>query len=197
MKVLLFLPKAFEHMESSVFIDVFGWARGILKQDISLDTCGFTTKVMSTFNVPVSVNKLISEIITDDYDALAIPGGFGEYGYLEEAYHEDFLRLIRDFHRSGKTIASVCMGAIPVAKSGILKGKKATTYHLCRSTRLELLKSLGASTVKERIVEDSGIITSCGPETAVWVAFKLLEHLTSAAETARVKNAMGYTGTIS
>ncbi|WP_455543404.1 DJ-1/PfpI family protein, partial [Intestinibacter sp.] len=91
-KILLFCAKGFETMEFSVFIDVFGWARNDYGRDIKVDTCGFTKQVMSTFNVPIIVDKLISEIDIDNYDALAIPGGFEEFGFYEEAYDEQLLQ---------------------------------------------------------------------------------------------------------
>ena len=93
-KVLVFLAKAFETMEFCVFIDVLGWARVDYGHNLFVETCGFTDKVLSTFNVPVIVDKTIGEINVDDYDALAIPGGFGEFGFYEEAYDERFLKLI-------------------------------------------------------------------------------------------------------
>jgi len=52
-KVLVFLAKGFETMEFSVFIDVLGWARNDYGHNLFVDTCGFTDKVISTFNVPV------------------------------------------------------------------------------------------------------------------------------------------------
>lgn len=193
MKVLLFLPKGFEHMESSVFIDVLGWARHTFSQDVQLVTAGFTKTVVSTFGVPVVVDMLIDEISADDYDALAIPGGFPEFGFLEEAHDERFLDLIREFDRKKKLIASVCMAGISVGKSGILEGRRATTYHLCGSPKIEMLKGYGADTVRERVVVDGNVITSCGPETAVWVAFQLLEMLAGPSAANQVKTAMGYT----
>ena len=45
-------------------------------------------------------------------------------------YDDRFLNLIREFDSSNKYIASICVGALPVAASGVLKGRKATTYHL-------------------------------------------------------------------
>ena len=33
-------------------------------------------------------------INVDEYEALAIPGGFGEFGFYEEAYEKIFLTLI-------------------------------------------------------------------------------------------------------
>jgi len=53
------------------------------------------------------VDTLIDEIKIDDYDALAIPGGFEEFGFYEEAYHDKFLNLIREFDSKGKIIATV------------------------------------------------------------------------------------------
>jgi len=79
-----------------------------------VDTCGFTEKVISAFNVPVIVDKTIGEINVDEYDALAIPGGFGEFGFYEEAYDKRFLKLIREFDAKGKIIATICSGAFPL-----------------------------------------------------------------------------------
>jgi len=73
-KVLVFLAKGFETMEFSVFIDVLGWARNDYGHNLFVDTCGFTDKVISTFNVPVIVDKTIGEINVDEYVALAVPG---------------------------------------------------------------------------------------------------------------------------
>jgi protein deglycase len=191
-KVVVFLPKAFEMMEFSVFIDVLGWARNDYGHNLLVDTCGFTDIVISTFNVPVLVDKTIEEINVDDYDALAIPGGFGEFGFYEEAYDERFLELIREFDAKGKIIASICSGAFPVAKSGVLKNRKATTYHLKDGYYQEKLKEFGVNVVNEPIVVDGNIITSYCPETAPNVAFELLKMLTSEEEMTVIKKAMGF-----
>lgn len=44
------------------------------------------------------MDKTIDEIKVNEYDALAIPGGFEEFGFYEEAYDIKFLDLIRAFH---------------------------------------------------------------------------------------------------
>lgn len=118
MKILVFCAKGFETMEFSVFIDVMGWAGNDFQCPVSVDTCGFTKTVSSTFGVPVVMDKTIDEIAADDYDALAIPGGFEEFGFYEEAYDEKFLNLIKAFNRQKKPIASVCVAALPLGKSG-------------------------------------------------------------------------------
>ena len=191
-KVLVFVAKAFETMEFCVFIDVLGWARVDYGHNLFVDTCGFTEKVISTFNVPVIVDKTIGEINVDEYDALAIPGGFGEFGFYEEAYDERFLKLIKEFNAKGKIIATVCSGAFPVAKSGVLKNRKATTYHLQNGYWQNRLKEFGVNVVNEPIVVDGNIITSYCPATAPNVAFELLKMLTSEEEMAVIKKAMGF-----
>ncbi len=160
MKTLIFIPKGFETMEFSVFVDVLGWAKCDYGIDVSFETAGFTKTVVSTFGVPVIVDKLFEEINIDDYQALAIPGGFETFGFFEEVYDERFLELIRKFNKAGKIIASICVAALPIAKSGVLDGKNATTYHLNNGYRQKQLAEFDIKLVNERIVESDNIITS-------------------------------------
>lgn len=192
MKTLLFVLKGFETMEFSVFVDVMGWARNDYGYNVPVVTCGFQKKVISTFNIPILVDKTLDEINVEDYDALAIPGGFEEFGFYEEAYDERFLNLIREFDKQEKIIAAICVAALPVGKSGVLTGRKATTYHLRDAYRQKQLKEFDVNVVNEPIVVDKNIITSYCPETASGVAFKLLEKLTSTEKMEIVKHAMGF-----
>lgn len=192
MKVLVALANGFEMMEFSVFIDVLGWARNDFQAEIETVTCGFTKKVVSTFNVPVLVDTLISEIDPTEYDALAIPGGFEEYHFYDEAYHPEFQALIRAFEQADKPIASICVAALALGKSGILQNRRATTYHLDDGLRQSQLAAFCPQVVHEPIVLDQNVLTSYCPETAVHVAFQLLALLTNQELTEQVKTAMGY-----
>lgn len=192
MKLLVFLAKGFETIEFSGFIDVMGWAKTDFGCDVEVVTGGFNEKVISSFNIPVLVDKTIDEISVDEYDALAIPGGFEVFGFYEEAYEEKLLNLIRQFDARKKWIATVCVGALPVGKSGVLKDRKATTYHLGGAVKQKVLQSFGAIIVNEPIVVDDNIITSYGPQTASGVALLLLEKPTSHREMSLVKEAMGF-----
>lgn len=192
MKTLLFLLKGFETMEFSAFVDVMGWAREDYGYDVPVITCGFQKKVISTFNIPVFVDKTIEEIDVNEYDALAIPGGFEEYGFYEEAYDKRFLNLIKEFNNQGKIIATICVAALPLGKSGVLYGRQATTYHLRDAYRQKQLKEFGVDVINKPIVVDNNIITSYCPQTAAGVAFKLLERLTSTEQMEVVKYDMGF-----
>ena len=193
MNVLLLCLKAFETMEFSVFIDVLGWARDEMGCEINVTTCGFQKQVTSTFGVPIIMDTCIDDVCVDDYDAIAIPGGFQEYGFREEAFHEKTSKLICEFYRQDKPIATVCVAAFALAKSGILYGKKATTYHMLDGARQKELASYeGVTVINEPVVVDGKIITSYCPKTAVEVAFKLLELLTDELVTNTIKEMMGY-----
>ena len=192
MKILLFCAKGFETMEFSVFLDIFGWARNDFGYNVQVETCGFNKKVISTFGVPVIMDKILDEIAVEEYDALAIPGGFEEFGFYQEAFDQRFLKLIQEFDRQKKMIATICVGALPLGKSGILRGKKATTYHQKEAYRQKQLAEFGALVINERIVIDENIITSYCPETAPDVAFELLKRLIGFDQMMIVRQAMGY-----
>lgn len=203
MKVLLLTLSGFELLEFSAFADVLGWAKLEGGLDIEYETAGFSREVRSTFGVPVTVDRVLwrrgagvcspISVCAEDYGALAIPGGFEEYGYYEEAFRQDTAGLIRAFHKAGKPIASICVGALVLANSGILEGRKATTYALSGGHRQKQLAEFGAEVqADEQIVVDGNLITSWGPSTAAGVAFRLLEMLTDRESTERVRKLMGY-----
>lgn len=192
-KVLLLLADGFEAVEASVFTDVIGWNK--LEGDGTTDlvTVGRREKLKCTFNFTVIPEMHISEVNINEFDALAIPGGFEESGFYEDAFSEDFLNLIREFDKAGKIIASICVGALPVGKSGVLTHRNATTYNLGNGERQKQLSEFGANVLgHEPIVIDKNIITSYNPSTAFDVAFNLLEMLTSKENCNKVKKLMGF-----
>jgi 4-methyl-5(b-hydroxyethyl)-thiazole monophosphate biosynthesis len=189
-KVLLFLADGFETFEASVFIDVIGWNLVEGDNSTKLFTCGLKKEIISSFNQRFIVDYLISDIDISAFDALAIPGGFEVYGFYNDAYDEKFLDLIRGFKANNKLIASICVGALPLGKSGVLKGKKGTTYN--RAVRREALQGFGVHVINQPIVMDDNIITSWNPSTAVDVALLLLEYLTTKNNADKIRQLLGF-----
>jgi 4-methyl-5(b-hydroxyethyl)-thiazole monophosphate biosynthesis len=190
-KVLLLLADGFEMFEASAFIDVIGWNLVEGDKSTKLYTCGFMKEVKSSFDQKLIPDFLIDAINPDDFDALAIPGGFDEYGFYDDAYNVRFLDIIKQFNERNKVIASICVGGLPIAKSGILINKFATTYNQ-NPKRIEQLIEMGALFTDEPIVVNDNIITSSGPATAHEVAFILLERLTDKNNSENVKALMGF-----
>jgi 4-methyl-5(b-hydroxyethyl)-thiazole monophosphate biosynthesis len=191
-KVLLFLSQGFEAYEASVFTDVFGWSRESGIEAVDLITTGLCPIIKCYWNLIVQPELPFDQIDVDDFDALAIPGGAGDAGFYEDAYDDRFLNLIREFDEKGKLIASVCVGALPIGKSGILKNRKATTWDLNEGVRRKQLADFGAIVQDKQLVVDQNIITSTGPATSLDVAFKLLEMLTNIQNVNEIKRNMRF-----
>jgi 4-methyl-5(b-hydroxyethyl)-thiazole monophosphate biosynthesis len=167
-KVLLLLANGFEMYEASVFIDVIGWNYVSGDRLTQLYSCGLTKEINTAFKQKVIVDYTVDEIVVDE-----------------------FVGLIRKFHEQNKLVVSICTGAIPIAKSGILAGKNGTTYKLSPKNQGRL-REMGVNVVNKPIVEDSNIITSWNPSTAMDVAFLLLERLTTQENSLYIKEIMGF-----
>jgi protein deglycase len=190
--VLLLLANGFELYEGSVFIDVIGWNGTEGDKCTTLKTCGITKEVKTSFGQKVIVDYLISEIKFTDYDALAIPGGFEDFNFYDDAFSVAFQNIIRQFNSDNKIIATICVAALALGKSGVLTGRNGTTYNQNNGKRQKQLKEFGVIVKDQPIVIDNNIITSWNPSTAMEVAFILLEKLTSIKQREFIMGIMGY-----
>ncbi|MEJ2628783.1 MAG: DJ-1/PfpI family protein [bacterium] len=191
-KILILLSNGFEILEAAAFIDILGWANVFGDEKIEIVTAGVHTKLNCTFGFQVIPDTQIKDLNIDDFDALALPGGFEKAGFYEDGFSEEFLNVIRFFDQKEKPIASICVGALLLGKSGVLTNRSATTYHLLEGKRRKQLAEMGAHIKDKPIVQDKNIITSTSPATAVAVAFRLLETLTSQENVEKIKRMMGF-----
>lgn len=190
-KVLLFTPQGFEDIEVATFTDILGWTR-VLKEVKPVDVVitAFKKTVRSKHDLIIKPHMLLDKVKPEDYQALVIPGGHNDSGYME-VYNKEVIDLIKKLYKNGGVIVTMCVGALPVARSGILKGKKATTYASSkRHDNLQILRDSGAIPVKKRIVVADRIITNRGPDTSIEVAFKLLEMLNGKEDMKKVRIAL-------
>lgn len=192
-KICLLLVEGFEAAEAAVFTDVMGWNQAEGNGTTELITVGTKDTLKCTWNFKVTPEMHIRDLNVDEFDALAIPGGFEEAGFYKDGFSEEVLAIIREFDKQGKIIASICVGALLVGKSGVLKGRNGTTYNLSNKKRQNQLASFGVNVIPNQpIVIDENIITSYNPSTAFDVAFLLLELLTSKENTIDIKKLMGF-----
>jgi len=191
-KILLLLANGFEAYEASVFTDVLDWNMEEGDKTTKIISCGLRKPLFCTGGLIVYPELLVSEVDVSQFDALAIPGGYESKGFYEDAYNEDFLSIIRKFDQEKKTIAAICVGSLSVGKSGVLTCRKGTTYHLNNGKRQQQLAAFGVNVVNKPIVIDDNIITSYSPATAMDVAFKLLEILTTSENSRSVRYLMGF-----
>lgn len=192
-KVLLFLSQGFEEYEAGVFTDVIGWSRELGNEPVDMVSTALRPEIKCKWNLIVRPEIEFDKINPDDYDALAIPGGFKNSGYYDDVFDERFQDVIRKFDNDKKIIAAVCAAAAPVAKSGVLNGRMGTTYDLTDIYGRAYLADFGVNVQDKHVVIDENIITSTGPATGLDVAFKLLEMLTSSENVNEVKKYMRFT----
>lgn len=191
-KVLLLFMKGTEIFEAGAFYDVLGWSGTEGGEEIEVTAAGPEMIITCTFGLTVHMDILIDDVDVNDYDAIAVPGGFEDYGFYEDAYSSKISEFIRAFHDTGKIIGSICVGALAVAKTGILKNRNATTYHLNDGRRRKQLAEFGVNVLDKSIVADGNIITSKAPSSAVGSALKLLEMLTGKENRDRIEKLMGF-----
>ncbi|MFW6056905.1 MAG: DJ-1/PfpI family protein [Chloroflexota bacterium] len=192
-RVLLLLSDGFEAYEAAAFTDVLGFAATFGDEEIEVITVGLHPHIRCTFGFTIMPQLQLEDLEDENgFDAVAVPGGFESAGFYEDAYSDQLVEVFRRFAARGKPIAAVCTGALPVARSGVLSGRRATTYHLLNGKRRSELAGFGATVVDEHVVRDGQVVTSSSPSTAVDVAYVLLEMLTSPENVALTRHMMGF-----
>jgi 4-methyl-5(b-hydroxyethyl)-thiazole monophosphate biosynthesis len=191
-KVLLLLCKGTEIFEAAAFYDVLGWSGTDGSEPVQVVTVGLRTPVRCTFGLKVIPDVCLPEIDIEQFDALAIPGGFESFGFYTDAYSVPVTRLIKRFGELNKPVASICVGALPVAQAGLLTGRPGTTYHLMEGRRREQLAEFGVQVIDAPLVRDGNIITSTSPATAIEVALSLLAELTGKENADHIRHLMGF-----
>jgi len=192
-KILLLLCQGTELFEAAAFFDVMGWSTAYGAAPVQVVTASpRNSQVTCTFGMRLLVDLPVSDVDPTVFDALAIPGGFETFDFYADAYSPGVQELIRRFASLGKPIAAICVGALPLARTGLLNGRRATTYHLMEGRRRQQLSEFGALVVDGPIVRDGLFITSTSPATAVEVALRLLEELTGAENAQTIRYLMGF-----
>lgn len=120
-------------------------------------------------------------------DVLVIPGGKGR---LSAMVNKDIRQFIMGQARNCKYITSVCTGAFLLAEAGLLKGKKATTYH----TALDELASYQETKVERntKVVQDGQIITAAGVSSGIELGLYLLKVLFNPIIAQKVADSIEY-----
>jgi protease I len=106
----------------------------------------------------VNVDMTIDSANPDDFDAVMLPGG---------ALNADALRMVpqaREFVKrmdaAGKPMAIICHAPWLLASSGLVKGRKMTSYYTIQDD----LRNAGAEWTDQEMVRDRNWVTSRSPK---------------------------------
>ncbi len=108
-------------------------------------------------------------------DILVVPGGFGTRRLLAD---EPTLDWIAGAAARASVVTSVCTGALLLAKTGLLRNRRAATHWAAH----DLLASVDPSITVDRtnrVVTDT-VVTSAGVASGIDMAFSIVERLCGA-----------------
>ncbi len=97
------------------------------------------------------------------FDRVAFIGGPGAGALADNVQAQ---HLARSVMRVGKPLGAICIAPTILAKSGVLRGKKATVWDDGKGTQIDLLERCGAEFVDMPVVVDGIIVTANGPAAA-------------------------------
>jgi len=117
----------------------------------------------------VKVDRTVEEVSADDYDALLIPGGVGNPDQLRG--DENAVSFVREFHEAGKPMAVICHGPWVLVESGVVRGKRLTSWLTLETD----IRNAGGEWVDEKVVVDGNLVTSRKPDDIPAFNEKMLE----------------------
>lgn len=116
------------------------------------------------------VDVPLSKANADDYDALLLPGGVMNPDKLRANQHA--VAFVKKFVDAGKPIASICHGPWTLIETGMVRGRRMTSYPSIKTD----LKNAGAEWVDEEVVVDHGLVTSRSPSDIHAFNNKMIEE---------------------
>jgi protease I len=93
----------------------------------------------------------------------------------------DALEFIRAFFDQKKIVAAVCHAPWLLIETGIIKGRKATSY---KSIKTDCINA-GAKWEDSQVVVDQGVITSRNPDDLEAFSAKIIEEIAEGRHTQR------------
>ena len=122
-----------------------------------------------SIELPVDVN--IEDAEPKNYDALVIPGGVINPDKMR--INKDCIAFAESFLKSGKPVAAICHGPQLLIETGLIDGRKMTSYPSIKTD----LQNAGAKWHNKEVVVDRGLVTSRSPKDLEAFNKKMLEEI--------------------
>lgn len=110
----------------------------------------------SKLGYPIVADRAIGSLRAAELDAVIVPGGYAP-DHLRA--NPDVVKLVRDMDAAGKTVAAICHAGWVLCSAGILRGRRATSFHTIRDDMV----NAGAGWVDQEVVVDGNLVTSRQP----------------------------------
>ena len=123
------------------------------------------------WSIELPVDKHISKVKSDQYDALVLPGGVINPDKLRR--DKESVEFARQFLEAGKPVAAICHGPQLLIETELIKDRELTSYPSIKTD----LKNAGANWHDREVVADNGLVTSRSPEDLDAFNTKMLEEI--------------------
>lgn len=124
--------------------------------------------------IKIKVDLDVEEVNVTNYDAIVFIGGSGASIYYDD---QTVLNIAKEAYEKNKVVGAICIAPGILAKSGILRGKKATIWDSGSGDFVKILEEGGATYTGANVEQDGKIITANGPHAAKEFGEKILEAL--------------------
>ena len=113
----------------------------------------FTGKPATEITVDVNAE----DVSVTDYDGIIIPGGYAPDMMRRSPA---MVKLVADFDKTSKLVASICHAGWMLASAGILNGRKVTSFFAIKDDMI----NAGAEWQDAAVVVDNNLVTSRTPD---------------------------------
>ncbi len=129
------------------------------------------------WGIELPVDKSISDVNVNDYDALMLPGGVMNPDQLR--VNKEAVEFAKDFLETGKPVAAICHGPQLLIETGLLEGRDMTSYPSVQTD----LKNAGANWHDREVIVDNGLVTSRSPKDLEAFNRKMIEEIAEGIHT--------------
>ncbi len=155
-KALILTANKFEDME--LFFPYFRLLEAGVKVDVAAPAKGH---IVGEHGYGYDVEKTFNEVNPEGYNLLVIPGGSPDGAPSVVRKDAKAQEIAKSFFHSDKPVSSICHGPWLLASSGLVKGRRLTSYWYDGVP--EDIKKAGGIYVDEEVVVDKNLVTSRYP----------------------------------
>jgi protease I len=165
----------------------------IEKMDVQTEVISLTRQPVEIYSFftrigLLDVNKSIQEANPTDYIGVLVPGGAKSPAILSES--EAVLSFLRQVDGERKLVAPICRGTLLVARSGLVKDRHVTGFHLSNQYPEFVIRPTveqfgGIWSEDQPVVVDDNLISSRNPDDVVHFAGAIREWLLNTTQTQR------------
>jgi protease I len=123
------------------------------------------------WSIDLAVDKNLDEAKAEDYDALVLPGGVMNPDQLR--LNKKAVEFAQQFLETGKPVAAICHGPQLLIETGLIEGRKMTSYPSLRTD----LENAAVIWVDQEVVTDNGLVTSRTPKDLAAFNKKMIEEI--------------------